>query len=464
MIFIPFNFPFISMLAIIPIIGSIFAIQINRKNKDNLFNSVIWTTIFNFFVVVLLFFNLNHSTDGIQFFQKYYLLSSYSMNYTIGVDKISIIFVTLLIFSIIPGVILHDKKLENTRQQLIMLLLISSFLVIAFCSVNVFLFYAFSEASLFTFLLMLKSDAIVKKTPILKLGSIFAISSICFFLFFSVLSNNYNSIIIGDFAKELNISKIFLTLFLFGILLRIAASAITNWSNESSVCFSKHTLFVFNTVIGLLNIYYVFRFLPLFVSNKLYEYIYISILFFIIFVSIAKIQRNNYFLVLSKISNIMVITFCQILIAVTSIKYLSLEYTILLLINYIFSVSGIFLYFHLKNIVNVKLKNFLFFINLYFFLSIIGIPGTLGFYAHYNLFTELLIAKKVIISVFYLLSLLTVVYILIGKYKNDQDCETDEKFDRNFLKTSIFFMFVCLTTLIWLTINNETITKIITTS
>ena len=151
------NFPILSSLILLPIIGSFFIIFIKSSNKDNRSIKLIalFTSFANFLLSLYLWYQFDNSIYQFQFVEnKKWLIGL--INYKVGVDGISILFILLTTF-IIPLCIIsvnHTIKHRN-KEFLIAILLMESLMIGVFCSLDLVIFYLFFEGGLIPMFLII---------------------------------------------------------------------------------------------------------------------------------------------------------------------------------------------------------------------------------------------------------------------------------------------------------------------
>ena len=151
------NFPILSSLILLPIIGSFFILFIKSTNKDN--QSIKLLALFasfaNFLLSLYLWYQFDTSIHQFQFIEnKKWLIGL--INYKVGVDGISILFI-LLTTLIIPLCIIsvnHTIK-HRTKEFLIAILLMESLMIGVFCSLDLVIFYLFFEGCLIPMFLII---------------------------------------------------------------------------------------------------------------------------------------------------------------------------------------------------------------------------------------------------------------------------------------------------------------------
>jgi len=151
------NFPILSSLILLPIIGSFFIIFIKSSNKDNQSIKLIalFISFSNFLLSLYLWYQFDNSIYEFQFIEnKKWLIGL--INYKVGVDGISILFILLTTF-IIPLCIIsvnHTIKHRN-KEFLIAILLMESLMIGVFCSLDLVIFYLFFEGGLIPMFLII---------------------------------------------------------------------------------------------------------------------------------------------------------------------------------------------------------------------------------------------------------------------------------------------------------------------
>jgi NADH-quinone oxidoreductase subunit M len=151
------NFPIISALILLPTIGSIFLLfsKDNSENKLTTKYVALFTSIVNFLLSIYLWLLFDSTTSDFQFVEDRKWLVGF-INYKVGVDGISILFIMLTTF-ITPICILSvNNTIKNRlRDFLIAILIMESFMIGVFCALDLFVFYLFFEAGLIPMFLII---------------------------------------------------------------------------------------------------------------------------------------------------------------------------------------------------------------------------------------------------------------------------------------------------------------------
>ena len=151
------NFPIISALILLPTIGSLFLIfsKSNDQSNSTIKYVALFTSVVNFLLSIYLWFLFDETTSAFQFVEdKEWLIGM--VNYKVGVDGISILFVILTTF-ITPLCIIsvNNSVKKRLRDFLIAILIMESFMIGVFCSLDLVIFYLFFEAGLIPMFLII---------------------------------------------------------------------------------------------------------------------------------------------------------------------------------------------------------------------------------------------------------------------------------------------------------------------
>jgi NADH-quinone oxidoreductase subunit M len=151
------NFPIISALILLPAIGSsfLFFSKSNNENNSTVKYVALFTSLVNFFLSIYLWCLFDANTSEFQFIEDRSWLVGL-VNYKVGIDGISILFIVLTTF-ITPLCIISVNNTIKVRLRdfLIAILIMESFMIGVFCSLDLFVFYLFFEAGLIPMFLII---------------------------------------------------------------------------------------------------------------------------------------------------------------------------------------------------------------------------------------------------------------------------------------------------------------------
>ena len=151
------NFPILSSLILLPIIGALFLFFTKDKDGNNLTAKYVslFTTIVNFLISIYLWILFDQSTSSFQFIEDREWINGF-INYKVGVDGISILFIILTTF-ITPLCIISVNNTIKVRLRdfLIAILIMESFMIGVSCALDLVVFYLFFEAGLIPMFLII---------------------------------------------------------------------------------------------------------------------------------------------------------------------------------------------------------------------------------------------------------------------------------------------------------------------
>jgi NADH-quinone oxidoreductase subunit M len=145
------NFPILSIIIFLPLIGVLF-ILLNSgdeiKVKKTSFRVSLLTSLLVFIMSLFLWLQFDNTTKDFQFVENKKWIVDF-INYRVGVDGISILFVVLTAF-ITPICIIatYNSVTNRTKDFFIALLVMETMMLGVFCSLDLFIFYLFFEAGL----------------------------------------------------------------------------------------------------------------------------------------------------------------------------------------------------------------------------------------------------------------------------------------------------------------------------
>ncbi|WP_298728301.1 NADH-quinone oxidoreductase subunit M [uncultured Ferrovibrio sp.] len=152
------SMPLLSIVTFLPLVGAAF-IFLARGQEEivarNARSVALWTTTITFAVSLLIWLNFDNSTANFQFVEKIEWIGA-GINYHMGVDGISMLFVILTTF-LMPLCILASWEAIETRvkEYMIAFLIMETLMIGVFCALDLVLFYLFFEAGLIPMFLII---------------------------------------------------------------------------------------------------------------------------------------------------------------------------------------------------------------------------------------------------------------------------------------------------------------------
>ncbi len=152
------DFPILSSLILLPIVGASFLLftkESSIKSRQTIKYVALFVTFVNFFISIYLWQLFDKTTFEFQFVEEKTWLVGF-INYKVGVDGISILFIVLTTF-ITPLCIVTVNSTINLRLKdfLIAILILESLMIGVFCSLDLVVFYLFFEGGLIPMFLII---------------------------------------------------------------------------------------------------------------------------------------------------------------------------------------------------------------------------------------------------------------------------------------------------------------------
>ena len=151
------DFPILSSLILLPLIGSffIFFAKSNNKNYQSSKYVALFISLANFLLSLYLWYIFDATSSDFQFVEERKWILGF-FNYKVGVDGISILFIILTTF-ITPICIISVNSTINNRLKdfLIAILIMEALMIGVFCSLDLIIFYLFFEGGLIPMFLII---------------------------------------------------------------------------------------------------------------------------------------------------------------------------------------------------------------------------------------------------------------------------------------------------------------------
>ena len=151
------NFPILSSLILLPTIGALFILF--TKSSSGKYQSSKYVALFislaNFLLSLYLWHVFDKYSVDFQFVENREWLSGF-INYKVGIDGISILFIILTTFITPICIISVNATITNRLKDfLIAILIMETFMIGVFCSLDLVVFYLFFEAGLIPMFLII---------------------------------------------------------------------------------------------------------------------------------------------------------------------------------------------------------------------------------------------------------------------------------------------------------------------
>ncbi|MFN3232699.1 MAG: NADH-quinone oxidoreductase subunit M [Alphaproteobacteria bacterium] len=152
------SWPLLSVITFLPALGALFALIPRGDNEvigENLKRLALLVTSMTFLLSLLLWIGFDYDTASFQFVEEYAWLGG-SINYRMGIDGISLLFIILTTF-LMPFCILAswDAIQHRVREYMIAFLLLETLMIGVFSALDLVLFYLFFEGGLIPMFLII---------------------------------------------------------------------------------------------------------------------------------------------------------------------------------------------------------------------------------------------------------------------------------------------------------------------
>ncbi|MEK1867613.1 MAG: NADH-quinone oxidoreductase subunit M [Ensifer adhaerens] len=152
------DWPVLSAVTFMPLVGVLLLLLTREDSaygRRNILNVSLLTTIFTFAVSVYIWYQFDSSNPGFQMIEKHEWLGT-GISYHLGVDGISMLFVVLSAFLMPVCVLASWLSIEKRlKAYMIAFLVLETFMIGVFVSLDIVLFYVFFEAGLIPMFLII---------------------------------------------------------------------------------------------------------------------------------------------------------------------------------------------------------------------------------------------------------------------------------------------------------------------
>jgi len=151
------DFSILSSLILLPLLGSIFIFFSKSKSNTHVTSKylALFVSFANFILSLYLWYLFDPSTSEFQFLEERSWIKGF-INYKVGIDGISILFIILTTFITPLCVVSVNNTIKNNLKDfLIAILVMESLMIGVFCSLDLVVFYLFFEGGLIPMFLII---------------------------------------------------------------------------------------------------------------------------------------------------------------------------------------------------------------------------------------------------------------------------------------------------------------------
>ncbi len=140
--------PLLSVLIFFPVLGGISLLFVERKIETVRLVALV-VSLFELLFVLPIFFLFDKGTHLMQFREQHDWITALNINYALGIDGISVLFVLLTALITVLCVLVSWESIQDKAKEFyIALLVLEGAMMGVFCALDFFLFYVFWEAML----------------------------------------------------------------------------------------------------------------------------------------------------------------------------------------------------------------------------------------------------------------------------------------------------------------------------
>lgn len=154
------DFPILSLLTFLPLIGALFVLMIRKddtvSHQKNVYRTGLFVSLFNLGLAIMLMVRFDQENPGYQFVEKLEWMPFLNSSYHMGVDGISLFFIVLAAL-LTPICMLMAKYSVNKRLRdyVVAFLVLETLMIGTFCALDMVVFYIFFEAVLIPMFIMI---------------------------------------------------------------------------------------------------------------------------------------------------------------------------------------------------------------------------------------------------------------------------------------------------------------------
>lgn len=295
-------FNILNLLIIIPLISALIIFFINNNNNKLIRTISIYCTSITFYISIFLLFLFDKSIIGFQFLYEISWLNFLNINFILGIDGISLMFILLTTFLFVICILSSWNYIDfNLKLFYINFLIMESILILIFTCLDIIFFYVFFESVLIPMYLILgffgsrerKIKAAFMFFIYTFIGSILLLLAILFIYYYTGTSNY---ILLLSFKFNTYLQKILWILFFVGFAVKVPMIPFHLWLPEAHVEAPTPGSVILAGLLLKLGTYGFLRFsIPLFNTANIYftPFIYTLSIFGLIYSSFIAIKQTD---------------------------------------------------------------------------------------------------------------------------------------------------------------------------
>ncbi|MEK6201170.1 MAG: NADH-quinone oxidoreductase subunit M [Desulfobulbaceae bacterium] len=150
------SLPILSLLIFFPVLGAFILLVTGKEHVKKIKVMALVISLCEFVLTLPLWFAFDKTTHHMQFVERHSWISLFNIEYYLGLDGISILFILLSTLITILCVLVSWNSIQTKiKEFFICLLLLEGAMIGVFCALDFFLFYIFWEAMLIPMFLLI---------------------------------------------------------------------------------------------------------------------------------------------------------------------------------------------------------------------------------------------------------------------------------------------------------------------
>ena len=149
------DFPILSTLIFLPLVSSLFIFLSKGQNNNSAIYISLFSSLATFILSLFIWYSMDYSSADFQFLEEQSWINDF-IKFKLGIDGISILFIVLttLITPICIISCINSVK-DRVKEFLIAIMILETFMIGVFCSLDLVVFYLFFEAGLIPMFLII---------------------------------------------------------------------------------------------------------------------------------------------------------------------------------------------------------------------------------------------------------------------------------------------------------------------
>ena len=149
------DFPILSTLIFLPLVSSLFIFLSRGQNNNSAIYISLFSSLATFILSIFIWYSMDYASADFQFLEEQSWINDF-IKFKLGIDGISILFIVLttLITPICIISCINSVK-DRVKEFLIAIMILETFMIGVFCSLDLVVFYLFFEAGLIPMFLII---------------------------------------------------------------------------------------------------------------------------------------------------------------------------------------------------------------------------------------------------------------------------------------------------------------------